>query len=135
MILLPYLHHTPQLGPGAAGDPSAAVIGRVQGAAGLRLDALATLRADGHDIVIGEDNWFGAASTAHIADERLPSRTGDHVTVGRFALVHACCVGADCILGEGAVVMDGAEIGPGAVLAAGSLVPPGKQLPGGWLYA
>ena len=42
---------------------------------------------------------------------------GSGVTVGRFALVHACTVADDCVIGDAAVIMDDAEVGPGAVVA------------------
>ncbi len=135
MIVLPYLDHVPQLGSNISADDWAVVIGRAEIGAGCRFGKLATLRADGEDIRIGSDCWFGEASTVHIADSMFGTRVGTHVTVGRFGLVHACTIGDHCVLGEHAVVMDGAEVGPGAVIAAESVVPPGKKLAGGWLYA
>jgi len=71
----------------------------------------------------------------HIADRVYPAVIGSHVTVGRYALVHACTVGDDCVVGENSAVMDGSVLGPGTVIAADSIVPPGKTLEGGWLYA
>lgn len=135
MIVLPYLDHVPQIGSNVTMDDWVAVIGRAKIGTGCRFGELATLRADGHDILIGSDCWFGAASTVHIADNTFGTRVGSHVTVGRFGLVHACTIGDNCVLGEHAVVMDDCEIGPGAVIAAESVVPPGKKLEGGWLYA
>jgi len=135
MIVLPYLRDFPEIGPDQAAAATSAVIGRTELGAGCHLEALATLRADGEQISVGPDCWFGEASTVHIADSVLPARVGTHVTVGRYGLVHACSVGDDCVIGENAVVMDAAEVGPGAVIAAESLVPPGKKLEGGWLYA
>jgi carbonic anhydrase/acetyltransferase-like protein (isoleucine patch superfamily) len=135
MIVLPYLDHVPQLGPNLTSDEWVAVIGRAEIGAGCHFGKLATLRADGEEIRVGSDCWFGEASTVHIADSMFGTRIGSHVTVGRFGLVHACTIGDHCVLGEHAVVMDGSEVGPGAVIAAESVVPPGKKLEGGWLYA
>jgi carbonic anhydrase/acetyltransferase-like protein (isoleucine patch superfamily) len=135
MIVLPYLEHQPSIGSSVAGHASAAVIGRTQLDSGCMLGELTLVRADGEEVRIGADCWFGEASTVHIADKIFPAVIGAHVTVARFALVHACTVGDDCVVGEHAAVMDGSVVGAGAVIAAQSIVPPGKTLEGGWLYA
>ena len=135
MIVLPYLDHVPQIGTNVTAGDWVAFIGRAKIGSGCRFGELATVRADGEDILIGSDCWFGEASTVHIADSIFGTRVGAHVTVGRFGLVHACTIGDNCVLGEHAVVMDNSEVGPGAVIAAESVVPPGKKLEGGWLYA
>lgn len=135
MVILPYLAHRPRIGGGVAAHGSAAVIGRTQLGAGCTLGELTLLRADGEDVRIGADCWFGEASTVHIADRVFPAVIGERVTVADYALVHACTVGDDCVIGEHAAVMDGSVLGPGSVVAAQSIVPPGKHLEGGWLYA
>jgi carbonic anhydrase/acetyltransferase-like protein (isoleucine patch superfamily) len=135
MIVVPYLQDVPKIAPGTTADETSAVIGRTELGAGCHLESLATLRADGEQIRVGPDAWFGEASTVHIADSVFAAHVGAHVTVGRYGLVHACTVADGCIIGENAVVMDGSEVGPGSVIAAESVVPPGKTLEGGWLYA
>ncbi len=135
MIVLPYLAHRPRIGSSVIAHGSSAVIGRTELASGCTLGELTLVRADGEDVRIGPDCWFGEASTVHIADRVFPAIIGAHVTVGRFGLVHACTVADDCVVGEHAAVMDGSVLGPGAVIAAQSIVPPGKTLEGGWLYA
>ena len=135
MIVLPYLAHTPRIGPQVRGHVSSAVIGRTELGSGCSLGELTLVRADGEDVRIGADCWFGEASTVHIADGLYPAIVGSRVTIGRYALVHACTVGDDCVIGEHAAVMDGSVLGAGAVIAAQSIVPPGKTLEGGWLYA
>ncbi len=135
MILLPYLQYRPRMAPAVAAPESAAVIGRTELGSGCTLGELTLIRADGEDVRIGEDCWFGEASTVHIADRVFPAIIGSHVTVGRYGLVHACTVADDCVIGEHAAVMDGSVVGPGSVIAAQSIVPPGKTLEGGWLYA
>jgi gamma-carbonic anhydrase len=135
MIVLPYLADSPQMGSGTAGHASASIIGRARLGSGCTLGELALVRADGEDVRIGADCWFGEASTVHIADRLLPAVIGSHVTVGCYGLVHACTVADDCVIGEHAAVMDGSVVGPGAVIAAQSIVPPGKTLEGGWLHA
>lgn len=135
MIVLPYLEHAPRIGPRVRGHDSSAVIGRTELGSGCSLGEFTLMRADGEDVRIGDDCWFGEASTVHIADKLYPAVVGSHVTVGHYGLVHACTVGEDCVIGEHAAVMDGSVLGAGAVIAAESIVPPGKILQGGWLYA
>ena len=65
---------------------------------------------------------------------RSSANIGDDVTVGRFALVHACTVEDRVVVGDAALVMDDAHVGAGSLITAGSLVPPRKQLAGGWIY-
>jgi carbonic anhydrase/acetyltransferase-like protein (isoleucine patch superfamily) len=135
MLVLPYLDHSPKIGPNVTAEDWVALIGRAEVGAGCHFGKLTTVRADGEYIRIGSECWFGEASTLHIADSVYGTRVGSHVTVGRYALVHACSIGDNCVLGEHAVVMDGSVVGPGAAIAAESVVPPGKKLEGGWLYA
>lgn len=134
-LVAPYLDYEPQIGAGARFGEDAAVIGRAVLGRGVAAGDCATVRADGERIEIGDDCRLLARATVHIADSRFPARIGARTTVGRYALVHACDIGADCVLADGAVVMDGAELGPCAAVAAGALVPPGKTLEGGALYA
>lgn len=135
MLVVPYLEHEPHIAAGVAARGSTAVIGRARLEGGTALGELTLVRADGEDVRIGADCWFGEASTVHIADSVFPALIGSRVTVGRYGLVHACTIGEDCVIGEHAAVMDGAVVGHGAVIAAQSIVPPGKKLEGGWLYA
>ncbi|MEO5763683.1 MAG: hypothetical protein ABIR52_00075 [Casimicrobiaceae bacterium] len=134
-MLVPYLRHVPALAPPYDVAASAAVAGRVSAGPGLVLRDYATLRADGEVIRIGRDAFFAERSTVHIVDGRLAAVIGDHATVGRYALVHACTLGDGVVVGDAAVVMDGAEVGPETLIAAGALVAPRKKLEGGALYA
>ena len=116
-MLLPYLHYAPALQPPFELAATAAVAGRVSAGPGLVLRDCATLRADGEAIRIGGGVFFAERSTVHIVDGRLPAVIGDRVTVGRYALVHACTLGDGVVVGDAAVVMDGAQVGAGALIA------------------
>ena len=135
MIVIAYLEFRPRIGADVDAAADAAVIGRAEIGARCHLGQLATVRADGEDIRIADDCWFADFSTVHIAHSVFPAVVGHGVTVASFGLVHACDLGAGCVVGEHALVMDNSRIGPAAVIAADSVVPPGKTLEGGWLYA
>jgi carbonic anhydrase/acetyltransferase-like protein (isoleucine patch superfamily) len=133
-MLLRYLDFVPSVAAPMDCAPTAAIVGRTVAGPGLVMRGYATLRADGDWVRVGRNAYFGERATVHIADGTLATDIGDDVTVGRFALVHACTVGDRVVVGDGAIVMDGAHVGDGALITAGSLVPPRKRLPGGWIY-
>ncbi|MEP3629736.1 MAG: gamma carbonic anhydrase family protein [Hyphomicrobiales bacterium] len=112
----------------------AVVLGRVTLGNRASLGAFAVLRADGHDVVIGDDFHLGSHATVHIAHDIYPTNIGDQVTCGNNVVIHACDVGDGCVVERDAVILDGASVGAGAVISAGSVVFPRSQLEGGWLY-
>jgi len=134
-MIIDYLHHKPAIGDGADIATRGIVIGR--SAIGLRpaFADYATVRADGENIRIGANAWFGEHATVHIADQLLGAVIGDDVTVGRYGLIHACTLGDGVVVGESSIVMDGTTIGPRTLIAADTVVPPRKTLPGGFVYA
>lgn len=134
--LLPYLGVVPRLAaPPRHFGAGAAVIGRVALGGGAWLAAGSVIRADGHDVRAGDDLYLGPRATVHIAHELYPTVIGARVTVGEYAVLHACEVGDDCVIEERAVVLDGSVLEAGAVLAADSVVFPRTRLAGGAVYA
>ncbi len=133
-MLLPYREFAPALTAPFDLAAAAAAVGRTTAGPRLTLRAYATLRADGERIRVGADAWFGERSTVHIADGERGTLIGDAVTVGRYAIVHACSVGDGVVVADAAVVMDAASVGPRALIAPGALVPPRKALAGGFVY-
>ena len=132
---LPYLDFIPSIAEPSDCAPTAAIVGRTVAGPGLVMRGYATLRADGEWVRVGANCYFGERATVHIADAMLSANIGNDVTVGRFALVHACTVEDRVVVGDAALVMDDAHVGAGSLITAGSLVPPRKRLPGGWIYS
>lgn len=114
--------------------PGSSVLGRVEIGARARLGQASVIRADGHDVRIGDDFCIGANSTVHIAHEIYPTHIGNRVLVGRNAVVHACTVGDDCVIEDNAVVLDGSVVENGVLLEAGSTVYPRSTLKSGLIY-
>jgi carbonic anhydrase/acetyltransferase-like protein (isoleucine patch superfamily) len=133
-MLIRYLDFMPSVAAPMDCAATAAIVGRTVAGPGLVLRSYATLRADGEWVRVGANAYFGERATAHIADSTFPAVIGNDVTVGRFALVHACTVEDSVVVGDAAIVMDDAHVGAGALITAGSLVPPRKRLAGGWIY-
>ncbi len=132
---LPYLDFRPALAAPFDGATTSVVIGRTVAGSGLTLAGYATIRGDGERIRIGANAFLGERATVHIADGFIPTEIGNDVTVGRYALVHACTLGDGVVVADAATVMDGAVVGSGVLIAPGALVPPRKKLAGGFVYA
>ncbi len=125
----PVLAHAPR-----HAAPGHALIGRITCGVDLWLGAGATIRADGHFVRIGNDLQMGRGATIHIAHDVYPTLVGDHVTVGANAVVHACDIGAGCVIEDECVVLDGCELEPALLLEAGSVVFPRTRLEAGYVY-
>src|SRR5690348_10262214 len=134
-VILDYLHYRPDVGVALRIAARGALIGRATIGPHAGVGDYATVRADGENIRIGANAWFGEHATVHIADQLLGAVIGDDVTVGRYGLIHACTLGDGVVVGESSIVMDGTTIGPRALIAADTVVPPRKTLPGGFVYA
>lgn len=134
--LLAYRGEHPQLaGPPLHFGAGAAIVGRVTLGPNAWFGPGSVIRADGHYVRAGKGLHMGRRATVHIAHDVHPTLLGDDVTIGEYAVVHACEVGAGCVLEERAVILDGSVLEPGVVLAADAVVFPRSRLPGGFVYA
>ena len=135
-FLLPFADTLPRFASAllAAGRRSA-VIGRATIGTGASLGQDCVVRADGHEVRIGDDVWLGERATVHIVHDILPCIIGSQVTVGRNAIVHACTVGDNCVIGDDVSVLDAAVVESGVLIEAGSTVFPRKVLASGHAYA
>ncbi|MCX6566428.1 MAG: gamma carbonic anhydrase family protein [Candidatus Aminicenantes bacterium] len=122
----------PEIHPDTFVAEGARLIGKVVLAAGASVWFNCVLRADVGDIVIGKNSNIQDNSTIHV-DFDLPTVIADHVTVGHGAILHACIIGANCLIGMGAIVLDKAVIPPNSIVGAGALIPPRKTYPEGSL--
>ncbi|RME93376.1 MAG: gamma carbonic anhydrase family protein [Candidatus Hydrogenedentota bacterium] len=106
----------------------ATVIGNVKLAKGVSIWPGAVLRADMHDIILGEGVNIQDNSTIH-TDFKKPVIIGDYTLVGHNAMLHGCKIGKGCLIGINATVLDDAEIGDGAMITAGCLIRGGTKIP------
>lgn len=135
-LILPYQGSTPRFtSPLLHAGEASAVLGHVMVGRNAWLGALTVIRADGHDVRIGDDFHLGARATLHIAQDIFACIVGDRVAVGENACVHACAVGSDVIVGSGAVILDGAVVEDNVILEPGATVFPGKRIASGHVYA
>lgn len=124
--------HAPALGPGAFVHDAAEVIGRVRLGAWASVWPGAVIRGDVEDIEVGDESNVQDGAVLH-ADEGLPCRLGNRVTIGHRACVHGCVLEDEVVVGIGAIVLNGARVGAGSVIGAGAVVPEGAEIPPGSL--
>jgi carbonic anhydrase/acetyltransferase-like protein (isoleucine patch superfamily) len=127
-----FSNRLPEIHPEVFIAEGARLIGRVILAKGANIWYNCVLRADVADIIIGENSNIQDNCVIHV-DFNRPTVLADHVTVGHGTILHACTIGARCMIGMGAIVLDGAVIPPDSIVAAGTLIPPRKTYPEGSL--
>lgn len=136
----PWRGTQPRIGQRVWIDPAATVIGQVELADDVSIWPNAVLRGDVNRITIGARSNLQDGVIGHVTHDGpwtpggLELVVAEDVTVGHGAVLHACRIGARCLVGMGALVLDGAELEADVMLGAGSLVSPGKRLESGWLY-
>ncbi len=89
------------------------------------------IRADVHEITVGDDSNIQDGSIVHVTNDKYPTHIGKRVTIGHGVKLHGCTIEDDVLVGIGAIILDGAVIGKNSIIAAGSLVPPRKVIPEG----
>jgi carbonic anhydrase/acetyltransferase-like protein (isoleucine patch superfamily) len=130
----------PQIGARVYIDPSAVVIGRVTVGDDSSIWPTAVVRADVHDIRIGERTSIQDGSVLHVTHDgpyapggRALS-VGSDVTIGHRVVLHACTIGSACLVGMGTLVLDDVVTEDFVMIGAGAVVTPGKRLLSRGLY-
>ena len=108
--------------------PSALLYGRVRLAAGCSIWPNVVMRAEAHEIVVGEDSNIQDFVMIHVGFAS-PSIIGRNCSITHHCTVHGATVEDDCLIGIGATLMDGAVIGAGSVVAGHSIVTEGTVAP------
>jgi len=121
MTLYAYKNTRPQIHESVFIAPTAQIIGDVHIVQGSSVWFQTVIRSDLDKISIGERTNIQDQCTFH-ADENIPLKIGNGVTVGHNCVVHGCTIEDNCLIGMGAIVMNRAVIGTGSLIAAGALV-------------
>jgi carbonic anhydrase/acetyltransferase-like protein (isoleucine patch superfamily) len=121
MTLYSYKSYEPKLHPSVYIAPTAQIIGDVVIGKNTSVWFQSVLRGDLANIRIGERTNIQDLCTCH-ADENIPLKIGNGVTIGHRSILHGCTIADDCLIGMGAIVMNQAVIGRGSIIAAGAIV-------------
>ena len=115
--------------------PTAVLHGAVRLAARTSVWCHAVLRAEMHEIVVGEGSNIQDHVMVHVG-YRTPTVIGRFCSITHHVTLHGCRIHDNVLVGIGATVMDGAEIGansivaPHACVVEGTVVPPNSIVMG-----
>jgi carbonic anhydrase/acetyltransferase-like protein (isoleucine patch superfamily) len=101
--------------------PTAQIIGDVNIEEQSSIWFGAVLRADFDKISIGQRTNIQDLCVCH-ADENIPLKVGNDVTIGHRCIIHGCTIEDNCLIGMGSIVMNQAVVGKSSVVAAGTVV-------------
>ncbi len=128
MTLYSFKNKNPKLHPSVFIAPTAQIIGNVTIGKQSSVWFQTVIRGDFDTITVGERTNIQDLCMCH-ADENIPLKIGNGVTIGHRAVIHGCTIENDCLIGMGAIVMNHAVIGKGSIVAAGAVVLEGTIIP------
>jgi carbonic anhydrase/acetyltransferase-like protein (isoleucine patch superfamily) len=123
-----------RFGPMVTADPSAIVHdtalmhGRVRLGARVSVWPHVVIRAELHEVVVGEGSNLQDFVMVHVGYE-TPTIVGRDCSITHHVTLHGCEIGDDCLIGINATVMDGARIGRGSIVAGHAIVTEGAEFP------
>ncbi|MGK5630994.1 gamma carbonic anhydrase family protein [Streptomyces sp. URMC 123] len=127
-LVAPVLGRSPEIHPEAFVAPTAVLLGPVRLGARAGVWFHTVLRADGDEIIVGEESNIQDGVVVH-TDPGQPVRIGPRVSVGHNAVLHGCEVDHDVLIGMGATLLNGARVGAHCVVAAGTVVGQDRHIP------
>ncbi len=121
MTIYSFKNFNPSIDPSVFVAPTAQIVGNVDVGKQSSIWFGSVIRADFDKISIGERTNIQDLCVCH-ADENIPLKVGNGVTIGHRCIIHGCTIENDCLIGMGAIVMNQAVIGKGSVVAAGTVI-------------
>jgi carbonic anhydrase/acetyltransferase-like protein (isoleucine patch superfamily) len=121
MTIYSYKNLNPKIHKSVFIAPTAQIIGDVHIGQQSSVWFQAVIRGDFDKISVGERTNIQDLCMCH-ADENIPLKIGNGVTIGHRSIIHGCTIEDGCLIGMGAIVMNKAVIGKGSVVAAGTVV-------------
>ncbi|MCP4672059.1 MAG: gamma carbonic anhydrase family protein [Desulfobacula sp.] len=121
MTIYSYKNNKPEIHESVFIAPTAQIIGDVNIGKYSSVWFHSVLRADFDKITIGENTNIQDLCMCH-ADENIPLKIGNGITIGHRSIIHGCTIEDECLIGMGAIVMNRAVIGRGSIIAAGTVV-------------
>lgn len=121
MTIYSYKNFSPKIHKSVFIAPTAQIIGDVYIGQHSSVWFQTVIRGDLDKISVGERTNIQDLCMCH-ADENIPLKIGNGVTLGHRSIIHGCTIEDGCLIGMGAIVMNKAVIGKGSVVAAGTVV-------------
>lgn len=109
-------------------DPTARLHGKVRIGRGASVWPYAVIRAECHEVEIGEHANVQDFVMVHVGLES-GTRVGAHTTIAHHCTLHGCTIGDNVLVGIHATVADGAIVGDNSILAQHTLVREGQVIP------
>ncbi|MEO1014811.1 MAG: gamma carbonic anhydrase family protein [Pseudomonadota bacterium] len=100
---------------------TALLYGRVSIGRGSSVFPYVVMRAETHEIRIGERTNIQDHVMIHVGDF-TPTIVGDDCSITHRATLHGCEIGDRCLVGINATIMDGAKLGDNCVVAGHAIV-------------
>lgn len=126
---------SPQMGDNCWLADNATVVGDVIMGKNCTIWFNAIIRADVHEIRIGNDTNIQDGAVIHCTYQKAGTYIGNQVSIAHNAIVHGCTIHDRVLIGMGAIVMDGVVVHSGAVIAAGAVVLAGTIVEANSIYA
>lgn len=108
--------------------PSAQVYGNVTIGDGASLWPYSVIRAETHEVVIGNKTNIQDFVMIHIG---VSSGTyiGNYCSITHHCTLHGCTIGDNCIVGINSTIMDGCRIGKNCIIAGHTFLKEGTIIP------
>lgn len=108
--------------------PSALVYGKVRLEEGSSLWPYVVIRAEVHDVVVGERSNIQDFVMIHIG-RHTGTRIGKNCSITHHCTLHGCHIGDNCLVGINSTIMDGCIIGNNCIIAGHTFLPQGTMIP------
>jgi carbonic anhydrase/acetyltransferase-like protein (isoleucine patch superfamily) len=107
---------------------TAYIYGKVTLAKDVTIWPYVVMRAEMHEIVIGERTNIQDFVMVHVGGT-TPTVVGANCSITHHVTIHGCTIGDNCLIGINATIMDGAVIGANSIVAGHSIVTEGSVFP------
>ncbi len=108
--------------------PTARLYGKVRIGRGASLWPNVVMRAEFHDIEVGEYTNIQDFVMIHVG-YNTPTRIGTHCSITHHCTLHGCTIGDNCLIGINATVMDGCVIGDNCTIGGSAFLKEGTVIP------
>jgi carbonic anhydrase/acetyltransferase-like protein (isoleucine patch superfamily) len=114
--------------PAAFVHPTAQIYGKVRLGPGVSVWPNAVIRAEAHEVVVGEGSNIQDFVMIHVGSG-FPTIVGCHCSITHRVTLHGCTLGDNVLVGIGATIMDGSVIGENSIIAGGAFLKEGTIVP------